>query len=464
MKYSVLASAKKKKLLKKLKTGTVAGVSTLPTRPLTVSVENIRATVTGENFIRDFQYPQTIRNVMRETEIEKFRAFVESLYGAPLDPQAAFGAANEKNYSREGCLRWIYDNKFFNDGQERYEAADDVSFDVRGNFCYRCEMARRMVELRPIAFEAPDASHPYPEFVTDGFTNKNWTWMDEASIGRCTLVSLGEEEPETANGNFICELSPDLFRSLLTMVQATTGYKELREVGTSYLCGSRRVYVTEATPGTIQGQAGDLDYQMDIANSLRELATPRKINDRGAEVSVIVSEINPFMIDDTETSGGYLNECFYAPRLVVNQWSRVIHSMAVRLNFGLGKSSFLFVCPEYAPGTVDYQTVWSLPYFPDNDFYYPAMFYGRSHLSDIILYSVMYLMEGSGNSDGGFSKVVNENPEEFYKICRRGLSPREAEFYRQRLIIHKRNGRIKNYPSMVKAIRNSFFGLSVARR
>jgi hypothetical protein len=468
MKYSILTSTKKKRLIKKLKSGTNTVWPTLPSRPMTATTDNIRASVSGEKFIRDFQYPQTIRNVMKDLEVSKLKRFVETLSGNPLDPRGAFGSITGDGFSRMGCLRWVYDNRFFNDGQDRYEAADDVSFDVRGNFCFRCETARRLVELRPIAFDAPSApgleegsgAGDYYESVVDGFTGKDWTWLDEPAVEEATITRMGGGELETREGNFICEISKDLFKALLTMVQAAVGYSELRDVATSYRCGERRVYVAEAISNKPLSDlnGGGLDYQTDIVKSLRELATPVKINDNGADVSVIISEINPFMIDNTETTG-YLNECFYNPRLVVNQWSRVIYSMAIRLNLGSGNPSFLFVCPEFPQGTVDYRIARELLTFPDNDFLYPAMFYGRGQLSEIILYSVMFLMER--NPKGEFSKIVTENPEEFYKICRRGLTALEAEFYRRRLVMYKRDDKLKNYPSMIRAIRSCFSGLSV---
>lgn len=461
MKYSVLAASKKKKLLKKLKSGVSNPVLTLPPRPMTMTMENIRPAVTGENFIRDFQYPQTIRNVMRDMEIAKFKTFADRLLRDPLSPIKAFDEIDGSDYSKEGCLRWTYDHVFFNDGQERYEAADDISFDVRGHFCYRCEMARRLVELRPIAFESADISHPHPEFVGDGYTSKKWSWMDEPALRRCTLTSLDEETPETPNGEFVCELSPDLFRALITMLQTTAGYSELRETGMSYLCGGRRMYVSESENTHFKPNT-DLDYQLDIVDRLRELANPRKLLDQTVEVSIVVSEINPFMMDKGEGSG-YLDECFYDPRLVVNQASRIIHSMSVRLGFGPGKPMFLFVCPETIHGLIRYDiALRHLTSFPDNDIYYPAMFYGRRYVSEVIMYSVMYLMERVPG--GEFSKVVDESPEEFYKIGRRVFTVQEADFFRKRLVFHKRSGRIKNYPSMIKAIRNSFVGLSTFRQ
>jgi hypothetical protein len=466
MKYSVLASAKKKKLLKKLKGEVSSQVALLPPRPMTAAdVLNIRPTCRGDNFVRDFQYPQTIRAIMRDLENYKFNQFTDELRKNPLLPSKAFEVADGRDYSTDGCLRWVYHHRFFNDGQERYEAADDISFDVRGNFCYRCEMARRLVELRPIAFEAPDASDPYPEVVKDGYTSKHWTWVDEPAQNQCTLFSLDEEVPETPNGDFVCELSSDLFKALLTMVQSSGGeYQGLREACTSYRCGSRRVYVLETENNHSKPQSKDLDYQMDIVSGLRELASPRKISDRGVEVSIIVSEINPFVIDDVEANRGtYLNECFYNPRMVVNQASRVIHSMAIKLNYGPGNPSYLFVCPEVSHGLVRYDLALrgDTITFPDNELYYPAMFYGKTHLTEVILYSVMYLMERT--NEGEFSRVVNEKPEEFYKICRKAFNPHEAEFYRKRLVLHKRNGKVKNYPSTIKAIRNSFLGLSTIR-
>jgi len=413
--------------------------------------------ITGDEYVRDYQYPQTIFNVCQKMEREKFERFISELMGNQVDTYPGDILRNcdsgEPRFSEQGCLRWVYDHKFFNDGQERYEAADDVSFDVRGNFCYHCELARRLVELRPIAYETP-TEFGKAAFDNNGFMGKLWEWNSESSL----------EQPIRNNNQEFIELSPDAFKSLLIMLKAFGLYEgELRGCAGSYRCGGRRVYVLEKNNPYTSSFTDSLDYQQDIVQTIRNLETPRKLLNGKVEVSVLVSEINPFVTtsggnNKEDKEDGNEDQCFYNPRLTLNINSNVVHSLSIRMNLLETGQRFCFVCPK-RDNLVDYWLTSSLDSFPELEPYYPAMFYGRSHVGEVLLYGLMFLMNPQ---ESEFSNVVNNKPSDFHKICSNLFDREEdAESFRRRLILHKRNYRTFTFPRAINSLRDSLVGLKI---
>ena len=406
--------------------------------------------ISGEEYVRDYQYPQTIFNVCQKLEREKFERFVDGLLNNQDDTYPGEILRNcdsgEPQKSEVGCLRWVYDHKFFNDGQERYEAADDISFDVRGNFCYRCEMARRLVELRPIAYETP-TEFGKAEFEEEGFMGKLWEWNSEEE------KSIRNNHPE------FCELSTDAFKSLLIMLKAFGIYEEeLRGCAGSYRCGGRRVYILEKMTPYSATSKESLDYQQDIAQTIRNLETPRRLLNGKVEVSVLVSEINPFVTSsNNKEEDGNNDQCFYNPRLTLNINSNVVHSLSIRMTFPEIGQQICFVCP-LRDNLVDYRLTSSLDSFPEIEPYYPAMFYGRRNVGEILLYGLMFLMNPE---ESEFANVVNNKLSDFHKICSNVFDKTDAESFRRRLILHKRNYRSFAFPRAINSLRDSIIGLKI---
>lgn len=394
--------------------------------------------LTGEVLVKDYQYPRTILAVCGDMERKKFERFVEGLVGE---------TTSEVNGGGEGCLRWVYDHVFFNDGQERYEAADDVSFDVRGSFCSHCELARRLVELRPIAFDTP-SDFGKAEFETDGFTHTSWDWFSERDDGK--------KEGYKESGNAVVEMSPSRFRSLLVMIKSfdEDDRMGIRKCAFSYTCGGRRVYVMERVPIMNDTPMETLDYQDDVVKTIRELEKPRKLLEGRVEVSIMVSEFDPFL------SGKSTDHCYYNPRLILNIGSDIVHSLSVKLT--VADRTFLFVCPNPTPTaiSIDYELTRSLDTFPSCDLYFPAMYYGNGDIGEVLLYSLMFLM---GRNDIEFSDVVRNRPEEFYRTCRSYFDQTDCEALRQRLIYHKGNNESLTFPRAVASIRDSLVGLKTNR-
>jgi hypothetical protein len=410
--------------------------------------------ITGEEYLRDYQYPQTIFNVCQKLEREKFERFVDGLTGNEEDVHPSEILKNcdsgEPQKSEAGCLRWVYDHKFFNDGQERYEAADDVSFDVRGNFCYRCEMARRLVELRPIAYETP-TEFGKATFEEEGFTRRLWEWNSE------------EEKLVRNNDRDFIELSTDAFKSMLIMLKAFGLYEEeLRGCAGSYRCGGRRVYVLEKMTPYASSASESLDYQEDIARTIRNLETPRKLLNGKVEVSILVSEINPFVTskgsgNNNKEEDGNDDQCFYNPRLTLNINSNVVHTLSIRMDFPETGQQICFVCPG-KDNLIDYRLISSLDSFPEIEPYYPAVFYGRRNVGEVLLYGLMFLMNPD---ESEFANVVNNKPTDFYKLCSNAFDRVNAESFRRRLILHKRNYRTFAFPKAINSLRDSIIGLKL---
>lgn len=416
---------------------------TLPQHPLNRG-GNVRG-LFGETLVRDYQYPATIRILLRKLTEERLRMFIESLEQNPHDLTSAIDKADGTDYSLDGCLRWVYDSKHFNDIQERYEAADDVSFDVRGNFCYSCELSRRMVELKPVIFETPGENDE--EVIVDrtGYTDKYWEWLSEP----CNNTSKHQMIPQSNNQLMVYEVSSDVFRFILNMIIIKADLKQFREVVYTYRCGSRRVSLMERMTRTATSE--DMDFQRDVANTLREVENMRELLPK-CKFSINVSEINPFITD----GDGYIHDqCYYVDGLRINQDSRVIHSMNINVNLSNG-STLMFVCPETSV-EIDYNIVLNIPEYPDLDIYYPVMFYGKRNLGVVILYCLMYMMEN--NPTGEFSRVVNEKSDDFYIICKNYFDRDDSETLRRRLIIYKRNTVGMTYPKAIRLIRNSLISL-----
>lgn len=420
----------------------------LPTHLLNYK-NNVRG-LYGETFIRDYQYPSTIRTLLRKIFEEKLKLFIESLDSNPHDLVRALEVSDGTDYSESGCLRWVYDTVHFNDIQERYEASDDVSFDVRGNFCYSCELSRKMVELKPIIFETPEEGQTDIQLDKTGYTDKLWEWINEPlrTNGKHHIIN------HTGNKFIVYEVSPDVFRYVLNMIISKAELKQFRESIFGYRCGNNRVSLIETISKSTHPT--DLDFQNDIARHLRDLESVKELLPK-CMYSINISEINPFVTDDDNSSN---DQCYYTDGIKINQNSNIIHYMNINIHLASGYTITL-VCPE-TPMLIDYNIVMNMSEFPDIDVYYPYMFYAKKNLGDIILYSLMYLMEQ--NSEGEFSNVVNNQPDAFYMICKNYFSREDSEILRKRLIVYKRNSRDIGYLKAIKSIRNSLISLKTTQQ
>lgn len=430
MKYSI--PHKKKKIAKRIKNLTSTAVM-LPEHHLANNEVNLRG-MTNDDLVRDFQYPDTIYRLLKRIQESRLVTLLNDL-SPGKEPEASFlDRSFENYYSKPGCLRWVYTSNYINDGQERFEASDDVSFDVRGNFCADCELARRMVELRPVIYETPEPNQT-PEIIKDGFTEKSWEWNFRPLVGRCVSHVLDDK-------TVVCELSSDYFIHILSLVNSVRNIPSLREICYTFRCGDGVIDVSER----MNQEERDIDMTQGIIEQIRRLETPFVAHD--TEFQIMFTELNPFV------SGHPNDECFYDPHLRINPNSRVIHSGFIRMKLPNGRK-YIFSCPDEYAGMTDYSIIKSLDTFPDLELYYPALFYSLRGFGVVFVYCVMFLME---NHKGSFHDILN-NREEFRSICKPVFTEDDAERLRGRLVMMKSRASNFTFPRSLSVIRNCLIGL-----
>jgi hypothetical protein len=430
MKYAL--SSKKKSVRRKQ-----SSLSTVPMLPSYHLPGRIRG-FTNEHLTHDHQYPQTILLLLQEIQKSRLQGFLKGISENKNSDQEYF-ENTFNDFSKEGCLRWIYQSNYIDDGQERFEASDDISFDVRGMFCADCELSRRLVELRPVAYETPEPGQK-PNFPKEGYTTTHWKWGVQPLRGEYRLFELTEKYTVT-------ELSRDYFLHMLSMISSVLppGFP-IRKTCYTFRCGNGLIDVSEILPKT---EFENLDLQNDIIEPLRQFSQP--ITFEGATIRFILPEVNPFVTE--ESRQGDLQECFYDPHLKVNLHSNVIHSMAIHVMIPKGRT-IIFHCPREYSGGFDYKTIANLDVYPDLEPYYPYLLFGEPVFYKLFIYSVMFLMERRSDS----FKTIFNNPSEIRELCQGIFSGEDAERFRKRIIIAKIKTEI-SFPQCVSTIRNCIMGL-----
>jgi hypothetical protein len=429
MKYAL--SSKKKSTRKKQSS---PATSFLPSFQLPGKIRGF----SNDILIHDYHYPQTIYDLFRETQSRRLDLLLKSL-GEEQPIHDSILSTFTPSSSREGCLRWVYHSNYINDGQERFEASDDVSFDVRGHFCSDCELSRRFLELKPIAYETPEGETE-GIFSQEGYRGESWVLDSQPVFDTCI--------PFEVNDKYItCELSRDLFLHVLSLVSSSVPEDfPLRNICYTFRCGNALWDVSETIS---KREIDDLDFQKDIIDPLQRFSNP--FSREGCTIQFILPEVNPFVSD--QSTGIASQECFYDSSIKINPKSNVVHSLAIQLSFARGRT-IRFHCPSSHASLVDYKLVNSLLEYPDLSPYYPAILFRQPNFIRLFVYSVMYLMETRADT---FSKIFS-NPSEIREICNEILLPEDAERYRKRLMMVKET-REKTFPQCKDIIRNCILGL-----
>jgi hypothetical protein len=399
--------------------------------------------MTGEHLIRDYQFPTTIYNYFINKQRERFSNLFDRLSQGVKTPGSIHDIIESslgERCSKDGCLSWVYKSNYINDGQERFEASDDVSFDVRGNFCADCELARRLVELRPVIYDTPEPGKEI-RVSYDGFTNKLWDWEFQPYLCQCNVHVIEKKL-------VVCELSKDMFTYMLSMIQSV-GYrkKACREVCYTFRCGQGFVNIMEKIPSP---EVRDLDWQEDVLEPIRDLAGG--MNFRNGHIRMTLAEINPFVVDTNDRNAG---ECYYDPHIKINPRTRAIHSMFINLTLP-DETRLIMCCPSDFTGGVDFEVIRKLDIYPDINIYYPSIFIFTNNFAQLFVYCVMYLMERDSQKSS-FSNIIL-NAGEFKVICRGLLDEKNAERLRSRLLLAKNGGEV-TYMKAVSIIRSSLSGL-----
>lgn len=433
------------KATKKKKTGVGkpakrTGSEILPPTYLTIPGWKNISEPAGEIYVKSYQFPKTIYERMRAAQVEKLDLFIEGMKNFSGNSEVLLGLLNRapelhSHESRNGCPRWVYNSVFMADGQDRYEATDDLSFNVLGTFCPSCELSRRLVEFKPIHYEVPEEGQVLVA-STNGFLKENWTWAYDPIVDHCELDS-------SISGKSFWKLSVEKFRSLLVMVSAGLGIEGCAKILGGYVCGHRRVYVAE-TPS--QGTMDSVDFQKDFLDPISEVEKPRY---RGNTMfQICVSELNPLRGEEN---------VFYSPTLTLNLLSDVIYGLSLKMY--VGEREFVFYCSEPGPLKPTFRELRGLEGFPEIQDLYPTFYVGMRGFTPLILFSLFYLNEGV---PGEFTRVVMEDPRGFVKfIGERFGEMEDAEEFRTRLIDYKRNIPITDFRDSIDGLRKCLGGLRV---
>jgi hypothetical protein len=391
------------------------------------------------HLVHDYQYPQTILYLFKETQKTRFQAFLKSLSENRISDKESLQNTYTPTHSKEGCLRWVYQSNYINDGQERFEASDDISFDVRGHFCADCELARRMVELRPVAYDTPE---PGQKLICsqEGYTNTSWQWSSQPLVDRYTTFDISEKYT-------IAELSRDKFTHLISLISSILPENfPIRKTCYTFLCGNALLDVSETMP---KREFDNLDLQTDIIEPLKTFSQPFVFE--GTTIRFVLPQVNPFVPE--KDLDGNLQECFYDPHLKINIHSKIVHSMAIHLTLPKGRS-MLIHCPSDYSGFIDYKLAMSLDVYPDLEPYYPYLLFNKPGFNRLFIYSVMFLMERRADS----FKTIFNNPSEIRELCQGLFEEDDAERFRKRIIVAKPASQV-TFPQCVVTIRNCILGL-----
>ena len=399
----------------------------------------------GEDLLRNLQFPSTILTLLKEGQKEKFIEFLANIRNNNNpDEEKMIEYLNRQprlhSYeSRGGCGKWVYNSVFMNDGQDRYEAVDSISFDVLGTFCPSCEMIRRLVELKPVHYEVPEEGQTLTPSKR-GFTEHDWRLAHDPIVDLCV-------PDRSVGGKTFWATSPDKLRSILAMVTCSVDYDEIGCLVGGYKCGNRRVYAGE----TFFGDYEEMDFQRGVVDRLYSLETTRYFSD--ASIRIMVNEFKPFVGE------GGMDETLYKPDLVINPLSRVIYNISVRIT--VGGAEHVFYCPEPESPPITFSELRSMEDFPETLELYPRFYTGFGGYGPIIAYSLLYLNESSG---GEFTKVFQEDPEQFYKIAGLRISGEDqVRVFRERLMSYKREGYGNDFQSFLRGIRMCLGGLEIKK-
>jgi hypothetical protein len=395
----------------------------------------------GEILIRNYQFPRSIESAMREAQQARFRGLVSKLRetssGEKMIEILNKPPPLHEHESRLGCTRWVYDSVFMDDGQDRYEPADDISFDVLGTFCPSCELARRLVEFKPVHYTVP-AEGETLSASTEGFTGKRWEVVHDPVTNHCTADT-------TVQGKIFWSMSSDLFRVVLAMVLCAGNYSEVGSLLGGYRCGGRRVFVAELLE-TRDSQ--DIDFIENVLRRLSSLEDPRFVSD--VSVRITLGEFNPYVM-----GGG--DEVASTPSLTINPASRIIHNLSIRIQ--MERSEHIFHCPS-AGSPYKFGDLANLAEFPETDYAYPRMYTGVGGYAPILAYALLYLNE---TPPGEFTRIIHEEPSQFYKLCGVRIADTDIKEFRERLMVCKRTTVFTNFNSSIKALRMCLSGLEIKK-
>lgn len=405
------------------------------------NAKNIRE-LSGENVIRYLHYPTTILGYMLEAQRKKLDFFMNHFERCSNEYEMSKLFNSPSYKSESGCLRWVYSSVMYNDGQERFEAMDDLSFNVRGQFCPNCELSRRMEEYLPIHYEVPKEGETI-KASTDGYTKQRWTIFYEPSVKECTL---DDTDPRIKYWT----MSSDLFRDLLGMLaNLSTPDNYIRPIPYSYECGGKKVFLTEIPQEVVENPTEIMDLETNMFQPLKQIEMVR--NYGSYKIQIMTSLLNPFVSDRKDYDHVYFN-----PLLTLNSMSSIIHNLTIRITNPMGFQT-VFICPEMeAPFKIS--EIKSLDSFVEEPSLYPHIFYNIPGISRLLMYQTLFLTDAP---DGEITTMVYQKPELFIKLLGNRFQPNELMEIRNRLVYYKQFQEPKSFRQIIDIIRKTLSGVTV---
>lgn len=409
-----------------------------------VEASNVRE-LSGETLLRHMQYPTTILKFMRDRQENILDNLVRNLDRCivPEKMVSLIRGQYVKYESEAGCLRHFYKSELRSDGQMRYEASDDLSFDICGSFCPNCELSRRLCENLPVHYSVPDENETI-EPPMDGFTEERWMSFGEPDD---TQVELNEDDPRIRYWT----LSPTLFRDLLALLSsANLDEGVMNRMTHSYGCGGMRFYVS-SDPDTDRENMQAIDIAQNILRQISRLGATR-VYKNSCKVNIYASEISPFVKGDGP------NEVFYdgEGNIHIDVRSRVIHGMSVRITNSTGFQN-VFICPEIND-EVSMTFVKSIPELVPDNFMLPRLYYNVPGIGVLLMMIVLYL---SSDPVSEYSEMVYSDPMFMDRLGIMITDPDELGRIRKAMIDIKLDNKYETYREMVKMSRIILQGLSI---
>lgn len=400
----------------------------------------------GETLIRHMQYPSTILKFMRDRQVSMFDSFIKNLDKCVSSEKMMnlIRGQHVKYESKVGCLSNFYKSEYRDEGQPRYEAVDDISFDICGSFCPNCEMSRRLCEILPVHYSVPEENEKI-DAPLDGFTGINWERHCEPDE---TYIYLNENDPRIRYWT----LSPVLFRDLLVMI-CSSGLSNdvLLDMVHSYSCGGMRYYVAEKKVDNSSEYQKSIDIAYNILNKLSNLEKPH-IYKNMCKVNIYASEVSPFVKEN------YLNQVYYDGDgdMHLDVRSSVIHGMSIRITNQMGFQN-VFICPDIVTD-LSMTFIKTITEFQPDNFLYPRIYYNLPGMSILLMTLVLYMTSKPGSE---LFEMVETDDDFMAKFGIILTSENEKGTVRKAMLEAKLTSNFKTYEDIVSICRIIIQGISI---
>ena len=410
-----------------------------------IDASNVRE-LSGETLLRHMQYPSTILRFMKDRQINMLDNFIKYIDRCVVPEKIVdlIRGQHVKYESVGGCLRRHYQSVFRDEGQPRFEASDDLSFDICGSFCPNCELSRRMCENLPVHYYVPEENETI-EAPMEGFTaGMRWTDFSEPDE---IYVDLNEDDPRIRYWT----LSPTLFRDLLTMLSsADLMGGATNEMVHSYGCGGMRFYVS-SDPDEKHESMQSIDVTQNILKQLVTLENTR-VYKNSCKINIFASEVSPFVKEK------HSNEVFYDKdgNLRLDLRSRVIHGMSIRITNPMGFQN-VFICPEIND-EVSMTFVKSIPELVPDNFMCPRIYYNVAGIGVLLMMIILFL---SSEQTSELSQMAFDDPNFMDKLGIIITNEDDVKRIRKIMLEIKLNHVYESYDEMIKMSRFILQGLSI---